>query len=219
MTTKALLLVGSPGNLRSNSYSIGRFLLDRLASAGWDVDKECICQMGAGSKMGSVFDKMDGADLVILSFPLYVDSLPYPMVRFLEKANEHRSGVKVTGQRLMAVCQSGFPESHHNDQALRICSVFARDAGFTWTGGLSVGGGGSIGGRDLIECGGMMRNLRSARELSVQALVNGEDVPAAAKELTNKGIAPPWLYNWIVNRKWKQDARKNGVDPMARPHS
>lgn len=216
---KALLLVGSPGNMRSNSSKIGQYLLDRLGDRGWNIDKECIHQVIRDEKrLESVLDEMDASDLVVLSFPLYVDSIPSPMIRFLEMAYEHRRNMNGTSPRMMAVCQSGFPESHHNDYALRICSIFAKDAGFRWVGGLSVGGGGAIGGRDLLEGGGMLRNLRSALDLTAEALFEGSDVPLAAKELTNKGIAPPWLYNWIVNRKWKQEARENGVDPKARPH-
>jgi hypothetical protein len=215
---KVLLLVGSPGNLRSNSNRIGQYLLGQLRDAGLDVDTECMCQVVRDQdKMLSVIDKIDRSDLVILSFPLYVDSLPAPMIRFLEIVNDHRKGGEKSDQRIMAICQSGFPESHHNDYALRICSIFARDAGFRWVGGLAVGGGGAIGGRDLQEGGAMLRNLRRALDLSAMALAEGRDIPSEAKELTNKGIAPPWLYNWIVNRMWKRDARKNGVDPRRKP--
>ena len=67
------------------------------------------------------------------------------------------------------------------------------------------------------KAGGMLRNLRNALDMTADALFEGSDVPSAAKELTNKGIAPPWMYNWIVNRRWKKEARENGVDPKARP--
>lgn len=191
-----------------------------MKEAGWDADAECICQVIRDEdRMRRVIEKIDRSDLVILSFPLYVDSLPAPMIRFLEIVDEHRKGREKRDQRLVAICQSGFPESHHNDYALRICSIFARDAGFRWVGGLAVGGGGAIGRRDIQEGGAMLRNLRKALDLSSAALVDGKDVPPEAKELTNKGIAPPWLYNWIVNRMWKRDARNNGVDPRRKPHS
>jgi hypothetical protein len=65
----------------------------------------------------------------------------------------------------------------------------------------------------------MLRNLRKALDLTAMALIDGKDVPSEAKELTNKGIAPPWLYNRIVNRIWKRDARKNGVDPRWKPQA
>ena len=82
-----------------------------------------------------------------------------------------------------------------------------------------MGGGGAIGGRDLNDGGGMLRNLRSALEMTAHAFDQGMDVPSEARELTNKGIVPPWMYNLIVNRRWKKEARRNGVDPWAKPHS
>ena len=141
------------------------------------------------------------------------------MIKFMELVNDHRKGAKGSDQRLMVVCQSGFPESHQNDYALRV--LFNLRSGcrfFQWAGGLSVGGGGAIGGRDLKEAGGMMRNLRMSLDLTAEAMDKGYDVPEKAKELTSNSIAPPWLYNLIVNRHWKKEARTNGVDPRAKPH-
>ena len=219
MSKNALLLIGSPGNMRSNSSKVGQYLLDRLADAGWNVEKECIYQVVKDeTKMKETFGKMDSSDLIVLSFPLYIDSLPSQTIRFMEQVVGRGDGAK-KGQRFIAFCQSGFPESHHSEYALRICSIFARDAGYLWVGGLAVGGGGAIGGRDLNEGGGMLRNLRTALEMTAEAIDQGRVVPTEARELTNKGIAPPWLFNWIVNRRWKYEARKNGVDPMANPHS
>ena len=219
MSKNALLLIGSPGNMRSNSSKVGQYILDRLADAGWNIEKECIYQaIKDETKMKETFGKMDSSDMIVLSFPLYIDSLPSQTIRFMEQVIGRGDGVK-KGQRFIALCQSGFPESHHSEYALRICSIFARDAGYRWVGGLAVGGGGAIGGRDLNEGGGMLRNLRSALEMTAQAIDQGKDVPTEARELTNKGIAPPWLYNWMVNRRWNNEARKNGVDPLANPHS
>ena len=198
---------------------IGQYILERLADAGWNTEKECIYQVIKDeTPMKETFEKIDNSDLIILSFPLYIDSLPSQTIRFMELVIGRGEGVK-KGQRFMAVCQSGFPESHHSDDALRICSIFARDAGYRWVGALAVGGGGAIGGRDLNEGGGMLRNLRSALEITAHAIDQGMDVPSEARELTNKGIAPPWMYNWIVNRRWKKEARRNGVDPRAKPNS
>jgi multimeric flavodoxin WrbA len=219
MSGRALLLVGSPGNLRSNSDKVGQYLLDRLSEAGWTADKECVYQVTKGENlMNRAFDKMDNADLIVLSFPLYIDSLPSQTIRFMELVNGRGIG-KGKGQRLMAICQSGFPESRQSEYALRICSIFARDNGFQWVGGLALGGGGAIGGQDLNEAGGILRNLRLALDMTATALDKGKVVPSKARELTNKGTAPPWLYNWMVNRRWKKEARQNGADPFAKPES
>ena len=43
----------------------------------------------------------------------------------------------------------GFAEAHHNDVALDIYRLFARDAGLHWAGGLAIGGGGMFAGKPL----------------------------------------------------------------------
>lgn len=220
MNEKALLIVGSPKGAKSNSFSIGRYLLDRLGDANWTVDNEFVYRaIKDQEKLEDVLQKIDNSNLIILAFPLYVDSMPSQMIKFLEKVFEHGLPTMASERKLIAICQSGFPESHHNDYALRICSIFAKDAGFHWAGGLSVGGGAAIASRDLSEAGGMMRNLRGALDATANAMIAGKDVPEEAKKLAAKGFAPPWMYNWIVNRNWKKEERNNGVDLRAMPHS
>jgi len=218
MSGKALLLVGSPGTKKSNSHFIGKYLMEKIGERGWTVDEEfAFHAVRKEDDMTRVLQKMDDSDLVVLAFPLYVDSLPSQMIKFLERVYEHRDGKDGPQPRLVAICQSGFPESKHCDYAVRICQFFARDAGFRWAGGLSVGGGSAVHGTELVKLGGMARNLRKALELTANALVDGGNVPTEAKELTNKGVVAPWLLRFIVNRNWKRQSRKNGIDIRARP--
>ena len=77
MNKNALLLVGSPGKMSSNSSMIGGYLLDRLGQAGWNIDKECVyLAVREEEKIKKLLEKIDSSDLIIFSFPLYVDSLP-----------------------------------------------------------------------------------------------------------------------------------------------
>lgn len=216
MSGKALLVVGSPRNKGSNSHFIGKYLIEKISEKGWSVDEEFVYQAVRNQDiMTKILKKLDDSDLVILVFPLYVDSLPSQMIKFLENVNEQRKGKGGPKPRLIAICQSGFPESNHCDFAVRICQFFARDSGFGWAGGLSIGGGSAVHAVDLNELGGMGRNLRRALELTATSLVNGGNVPAEAKELTNKGVLAPWLLRLIVNRGWKKQCRANGVDIRA----
>ena len=82
-----------------------------------------------------------GSDLVILSFPLYVDSLPAPLLRALEliagwRAEAGDRALPAGGSTgdgepaLVAICQSGFPEVEQSEIAIEICRDFAAAAGF-----------------------------------------------------------------------------------------
>jgi hypothetical protein len=84
-------------------------------------------------------EKLEAADLVVLAFPLYVDSLPAPVIAALEKIAAQRLG-RSTRQRFTAIANCGFPEASHNAPALAICSEFARQSGFAWAGSLALGG-------------------------------------------------------------------------------
>ena len=82
------------------------------------------------------------ADLVVLSFPLYIDSLPAPVIRALELIADDRAGQAPRGdlpqesdrRGLVAICQCGFPEAQQDQVALEICANFARTVGFEWAG-------------------------------------------------------------------------------------
>lgn len=117
---------------------------------------------------------------------------------------------KAKKQFMLAICQSGFPEAHQNQTALAICRCFSREAGFTWAGGLALGGGGAINGQPLEKLGGMMRNVRKALDLAAGALAAGSPVPEEACALIRKPLVPGWIYLLMGNLMWKMQARKNG---------
>jgi multimeric flavodoxin WrbA len=217
--SKALLIVGSPKQEKSSSHAFGKYLLDKLKAQGMEVD-EVYTHRAVRSEegMNEALTKMDQADLVILGFPLYVDSIPSRTIKFLEAANEHRKDWKGKQQRFVTLCHSGFPESYQNDTAIRICSVFAQESGFIWAGGLSIGQGGSADGMDLAQAGKMMRHFTTALDMTAAALAQGKDIPAEAEAEISKGVAPKWMFLFVVNRNWKKAAKANHIDRKARPY-
>lgn len=92
------------------------------------------------------------ADIVVLAFPLYVDSLPAAVIRGLELISRNRKSEPVPKkQRLISIVNCGFPEAQHNKTAILICRCFAREAEFEWAGGLALGGGEAINGKPLVK--------------------------------------------------------------------
>ncbi len=207
---KAVLLIGSPRGERSTSGSLGLYLLGLLRKKGWDIeDLQVQRSLRSLEGIGSLVSAVDTADLVILSFPTYVDSTPAAMVRAMGLIAQQRQG-NTDHTPLVAIANCGFIEAEQNRVALNICRLFARNAGFEWRGGLALGGGSAIDGRPLAELGGMVRNARRSLELAAEALTEGKELPKEAIELIARRSIPRWLYITFGNRGWKQRAKRNG---------
>jgi len=159
-----------------------------------------------------LLEAVDGADLFVLSTPLYVDALPYLVTRCCERIAAHRA-VKPDQQRslFLALVNCGFPEMEHTLTALDICRVFARQAGFVWAGGLGLGGGEAIGGRSLEEVGGMTRHVRRGLDLAAEELLAGRVVPEQAQALLARRMMPSRLYTAIGDIGWLRTARRKGT--------
>ena len=208
---RAVLLVGSPRTKQSTSVSLGGYLCEQLAAQ--DVQVETIyvhTSLHSPARMQALFDALDAADLLVLAFPLYVDSLPAPLIEALERIAARRAGSRpARPQRLAAIANCGFPEAGHNDTALAICATFARQAGFGWAGSLSLGGGeGIVNGVPLAELDGRAVLLKKALDLAAQALLAGEPIPQAAVDLLARPVIPGWLYRMNGVYGWRQQAKQ-----------
>ena len=205
-TKRALLLVGSPRGLASTSESLGTYLLRRLEENGFETEKTYATVCVSSDRNREILLKLvDSSDLLILAFPLYVDSLPSRLVATLELIADHkRTENAPKTQRLVAIVNSGFPEARQNNTALGICRRFAEEAGIDWAGGLALGGGQTIAGRPLSKVGGAVRNVVKALNLTAAAIAEDEPIPKRAVDLMAKPILPSWLYVWVANPRMEQ---------------
>jgi hypothetical protein len=159
-----------------------------------------------------MLELIDDADLVTLAFPLYVDSLPAPVISTLEKIAIYRNSTQVKHPQLfIAMANCGFPESQHNKTALAICEIFANQTGFNWGGSLSLGGGGIVDGGEISTLGGRVAYIKKSLDLTAQSLIKGEIIPDQAKLLMSKPMIPTWLYRLIGSLGWFAQARNFGV--------
>jgi hypothetical protein len=206
---KALLLVGSPKPGDSTSGSLGGYLLEELEKRG--VATETIRATKAvrtEEATEGLLAAVASADLVVFSFPLYIDSLPAPAIRALELIAEAPAAAGAPA--FVAICQSGFPEVDHNEVAIEICRNFARDAGFEWAGGLILAAGGMVGGQPLRKLQGMMRSAVKALDLTAEALAAGRSVPDEAVRLMAKPPIPKIGYRFMANWGWRAQFKKRG---------
>jgi NAD(P)H-dependent FMN reductase len=217
---QALLLVGSPKPGESTSESLGAYLLDDLEKRGVKTQTLHVSKAVRNEEsIAGLHAAVAAADLVVLSFPLYVDSLPAPAILALELIAQERvgeagpAGPRVEGpdgQAFVAVCQSGFPEVDHSEVAVEICRNFAQDAGFEWAGGLILPAGGMLNGQPLAKMKGMMRSAVAALDLTAEALAAGRSVPEEAVQLMAKRPIPAFGYRFMANWGWRSQFKKRG---------
>lgn len=205
-------MVGSPKGKGGTSHWLGQYILDRLPDEG---THKVIHHLGKAirkeDRWAQVMADVDAADTVILSFPLYWDALPSHATRALEMLAAHRRKAPAAKpQNFVAMVNNGFPEPWHNLVALRICRRFAEGTGFTWGGGLNVGGGAGLGERPLEETGGMTRGLREALDSAVGPIGRGEPLPKDVEEAVAQQMFPSWIPGVFGGMGWRHTARKEG---------
>lgn len=153
-------------------------------------------------------DKLDTAQALVLSMPLYVDGIPSHVVRFMEQIYEKRAG-KTSKLKVYAIGNLGFYESHQLRILLSIVKNWAEKCGFIYGGGLAVG------------AGEMMSSLRNVPLDKGPNAIFGHGLKTFAKHVSENTITenihtkpcsfPRWLYIRTVNRNWPVNAKKNGV--------
>ncbi|MHA2393136.1 MAG: NAD(P)H-dependent oxidoreductase [Promethearchaeota archaeon] len=207
---KALLLIGSPKGENSTSASLGNYLISKLEEFGMKIEKGFIHRLvNREEKIRSLYEMIDRADLIILSFPLYVDSLPAPVIKAMELIKDEIDKLEIKkSKNFIAISNNGFPEASQNATALKICRIFAEECGFIWKGGIPLGGGGAINGVPLLEKAGMLRNFISGLDITAQALKDDQEIPQEALDLISKKLIPRFMYRVFGNLGWRMQSRK-----------
>ena len=207
-----LLLIGSPKGTNSVSHSVGSYFSELLAASGAETKKIFIqpaLKADPGGK--ELVEAFEIADLILLVFPLYVDSLPHPVIKALEILASTVLRKPEGRKSLVAVSNSGFPEAGQNALALAMCHQFAKETGLAWKGGLALGGGRILAGKDLKRGGRMVRHVQKGLQIAANALIKDLPIPEDAVNLIARPIVPTWLYVFMGNLGWRMRAWRNGV--------
>ena len=209
---RALLLVGSPRTRKSTSNSLGSYLFETLKAQGVQTETAFIhTTIRSKDRMETLLDMLNAADLVVLAFPLYVDSLPAPVMEALERIAAHREISQQPHRQLFAaISNCGFPEPNHNATALAICANFTRLTGFYWAGSLALGAGeGMVHGMPLNELDGRVIPLKKALDLAAESLAQGIAIPDCNPR-RGAGIAGKAIHPRLVvpldGRLWLETA-------------
>ncbi len=212
-TRHVLLLIGSPKGLNAgNSSRLGKAVVEPLEALGWRTESLHLhAAIGSQETLDQLMEAIDSADLIVLSMPLYVDSLPAPVIEALYRVAQHRDGMTSRSKpRFISLVNCGFVDPWQNAGAQRMVQQFCKRANLEWAGSLSLGMGGNTN-----------TSIREAISLIVESAQREQPVPPRVTELTRKRVMPPLLYVLGGNHIWRREARKNGLrrrDLKAQPY-
>lgn len=210
---KLLIINGSPRKA-GTSYSFAR-TIRKLAE-----EKNCTAEIfhvhdlyEANNNWTSFKNAAGESAVIVLVSPLYVDTLPYPVVRLFEKMCAELRQV-LCGKSFFAVGQCGFPDTTMLDPFLGSCRFFAEQAGMKWKGGLGYGGGSMINGAQLENLGKKGSKIIAALELALDDVLNDRAISSAAQNLLAVKIPALLLYPLaaFLNYKARQSAKKHQAD-------
>lgn len=235
-TQRALLLLGSPKfTSPSTSGALGGYLMERLGEHGWET--ETLKLSARESRQGgwpALISAVERADMVVLAFPLYIDTLPVLVTAALEALATHRRalGSRTRHVRLAVISNNGFPEAQHNLPAVATCRRFAEESGIVWAGALAMGAGEAIsGGRPLYApnpTGLPTDHVARALQLAAEELAAGRPVSDEARATISQVPIPgapaaAWygVFGQTAEQHWKQTASGNGLSAeriLGRPY-
>jgi hypothetical protein len=211
MNRSALLLVGSHRRGRSTSAILGEYLLRQL-EPHFSCSRIDLCSASKNARsMADMCRAVNRSDVVIFSFPLYIDTVPSCVTIAMEALYAWRQNHSTRATALMAIANSGFLEAGHNQVALAVCRQFALAAGFQWLGGLALGGGEALKGRSLKWFLPLTYPIMQALRWTAAAIVAGRPVPERARLRMARPLMPHWLFFPIATSRWYRAAFRAGA--------
>lgn len=135
---KVCMINGSPNKKRGTSS----YLLKEIYRIGQKEElelKEFLVEDVFKDK--SKFLDISKYDKILFSFPLYFDSPPSILIKFLNTFEEYIEESNMKPKEIYAICNCGFIEARQNDISLEVIQCFAEKMGMKWKYGIGVGGG------------------------------------------------------------------------------
>jgi hypothetical protein len=210
MSRRILVLSCSPKGSHGNSAAIARGLYSRL------VERNVDCEIAYLAKESHALDALTGridcADDVILSLPVYENAVPGLVMCFFEYFHSQMGLMAIKQRRLFAIANSGFPEPEAGAGALECCRLFAKAVGFVWLGGVNAAPGTMADGKELEEAGRTYAKLIHALDILSQSYAEGKNISEDVFSLLAKPLFSPALYRVFGRMMQKRKLKKQQIE-------
>jgi len=164
------------------------------------------------------------SEVLLIVFPLFVDSLPAPLIEFLsrlEKAATEKPSAKKPSEektsrpnaaapRVFAIVNSGFFEAKQNTLALEMVEHFANRVGASWGYGIAIGAGGMLSDMGSDWSKGPMSDAYQEMRNMVDAIHKN----ISRQNAFVQPSFPRFLYKLLADQGLRRMAKQNGVEDI-----
>ncbi len=195
------LIDGSP---KANNSASSVLLKDVKGYLGEEAE---VVHFGFHSSAVSkeVIEELSGTDAWVFAYPLYVDGIPGHLLSCLIQLEEAR--LQNRQIHIYGIVNCGFYEGIQAKLALKILHNWCLKAGFIWSGGVGVGGGGGLAMMPKLEPG------HGPKAPIDKALADYSEVILNKKKQENTYVSvafPRFLYKMGAQIGWRQMIKANG---------
>ncbi|SCY90767.1 hypothetical protein [Alkaliphilus peptidifermentans] len=213
VTAKRLILINGSPRRNKTSYSFVRTI--KMLSEEKNCKVEVIHTIDffdGKNDLKMLKEMIEGCHIIGLIAPVYVDTLPYPTIWFLEELSKMYS-IDLKGKDFFSIAQCGFPEFKFCQPLIDSCRFFAEVCKMNWLGGLGYGGGAILDGALFENLGKKGKNIIKALDLAVVDIIEGKKISCKPQELLTIKI-PKFMYRPLaayLNYSNRKTARSLGV--------
>lgn len=195
------IINGSPRGKKSNSEILIKYLCSLLKEH--QINKYYLFSSKIHSEIKS---EIHNADVLIFSFPLYIDSIPSSLLDILLKFEEEK--IINSKTKIYCIVNNGFFEGKQNQLAILQMKNWCQKTGAEWGQGIGIGAGEILSYVEKVPLGkGPLKNLGKVLEQftnNIKTLKSGNEIY----------VNPNWsrLLYWTQGTvSWIIKARKNGL--------
>ncbi|WP_051192289.1 NAD(P)H-dependent oxidoreductase [Butyrivibrio sp. VCB2001] len=199
---KPILLNGS---LRGENSNTSKFLNKLAECIGEEAEILSLNQFL--NKPEELVQKLLGADKIVLGFPMYVDGIPSEVLKVMELMEKT---CPPGDKKIYTVVNMGFYESCQIKNVLRQVRKWSQKCGFTYGGGVAIGGGEMMGAliQTINAPAGPVKYVVEALQTLGAVIGNSsviDDIYADAYKF------PRAAYMFMAGRGWPKAAKQNGL--------
>lgn len=205
-----LILSCSPRSSGSCA-AIANFLAGRLSA----YPHASVLNLSLSAKQDEaiLLEKLSDADILVLTVPVYENSVPGPLMRLFGQLSEIIPHLPRRTRQLFVITTSGFCELSANRCTLETCRLFARQAGFEWLGGISAIPGPMIEEKALDAKKGICKKLAAVLTLAVESLAQQTPMSGEIYRLLSTPLISRRIYRlgayFIFKRSVKELGKEN----------